>query len=84
MARHFRRAFSFHHNTTIMKKAFIVTFQISVRVKTEVSDGYSSTEPISDADWNKITSDAVEVVDTSDLSGNVSDITEDENEDSND
>ena len=48
-----------------------------------MSDGYSSTEPISDADWNKITSDAVEVVDTSDLSGNVSDITEDENEDTN-
>lgn len=67
-----------------MKKAFIVTFQISVRVKTEVSDGYSSTEPISDADWNRITSDAVEAVDTSDLSSNVSDITEDENEDSND
>jgi len=83
MARLLRRAFSFHQTTTNMKKAFIVTFQISVRVKTEVSDGYSSTEPISDADWNKITSDAVEAIDTSDLSGNVSDITEDENEDSN-
>ena len=63
-----------------MKKAFIVTFEISTRVTVDVPDTYDSTKPIDDATWNRITSAAADILDTSDLSGNVSAITEDENQ----
>lgn len=63
-----------------MKKAFIVTFEISTRVTVDVPDTYDSTAPIDDATWNRITSAATDILDTSDLSGNVSAITEDENQ----
>ena len=64
-----------------MKKAFIVTFEISTRVVVEVPDSYDSTKPIDDKTWNRITSAATDILDTSDLSGNVSNITEDECQD---
>lgn len=63
-----------------MKKTFIVTFEISTRVTVDVPDTYDSTKPIDDVTWNRITSAAADILDTSDLSGNVSAITEDENQ----
>ncbi len=61
-----------------MKKAFIVTFEISTRVTVDVPESYDSTKPIDNKTWNRITSAATDILDTSDLSGNVSAITEDE------